>query len=153
VIANSPPLPISFLFSRCVGRAIPEDDPALAARPLEEFAIAAGIPVLRAAPDSTDPPLWLRILVAPSPPDRETAEALARAGAWIDVHLADSESIALAGRGIRVAPIEAGISLLDVAPTALHLLGLAVPRTCDGRVIAEALDPSQITARAPRYRS
>ena len=43
-------------------------------------------------------------------------------------------------------------TLMDVAPTALHLLGLAVPRDCDGRVLLEMLEAKGPGSRAPRYR-
>jgi predicted AlkP superfamily phosphohydrolase/phosphomutase len=33
-------------------------------------------------------------------------------------------------------------SLLDIAPTVLHLLGVSVPEDMDGRVLSEVLDPS-----------
>jgi len=35
-----------------------------------------------------------------------------------------------------------GATLLDIAPTVLHLLGVPVPADMDGRVITEILDPS-----------
>ena len=35
-----------------------------------------------------------------------------------------------------------GATLLDIAPTVLHLLGVPVPRDMDGRVLTEVLDPS-----------
>jgi predicted AlkP superfamily phosphohydrolase/phosphomutase len=35
-----------------------------------------------------------------------------------------------------------GATLLDIAPTALHLLGVPVPADMDGRVLAEILDPA-----------
>jgi predicted AlkP superfamily phosphohydrolase/phosphomutase len=36
----------------------------------------------------------------------------------------------------------AAASLVDIAPTALHLLGLPVPEAMDGRVLTETLDPA-----------
>ncbi len=61
--------------------------------------------------------------------------------------------IALAGRGIRALPAApAETTLLDAAPTALHLLGLAVPREADGRVLAEFLESPGPGSRAVRYR-
>lgn len=47
--------------------------------------------------------------------------------------------IALAGPGVRKgAKIEGKIA--DCLPTILHALGLAIPETCDGRVLTEAFD-------------
>ena len=70
----------------------------------------------------------------------------------MDVLLADEERIAFSGGGIRLAPDSSSASLLDVLPTALHLLGLAIPRDADGRVLVEILDPLGPGARTPRYR-
>ena len=44
-----------------------------------------------------------------------------------------------AGAGIRQAGQLPEASILDLAPTLLHLLGEAVPREMDGRVLTEAL--------------
>jgi len=44
----------------------------------------------------------------------------------------------------------AGATLLDIAPTALHLLGVPVPADMDGRVLTEILDPSVVPPPAPR---
>jgi hypothetical protein len=112
---------------------------------------AAGIPLLRDWPEASDPPLALRILERDSPVTREEAALLCEWGAWIDVVLSEKEEIALSGDGIRLAPAASSASLLDVAPTALHLLGLAVPRNSDGRVLYELLDPRGPGLRAPRY--
>ena len=40
-------------------------------------------------------------------------------------------------------------SLLDIAPTVLHLLGVPVPGEMDGRVLTEILDPEFVPASAP----
>jgi predicted AlkP superfamily phosphohydrolase/phosphomutase len=52
--------------------------------------------------------------------------------------------IVAAGQSIRpgAEPVEA--SLLDIAPTVLHLLGVHVPEDVDGRVLAELLDQDSI---------
>ena len=42
-----------------------------------------------------------------------------------------------------------GPTLLDIAPTVLHLLGVPVPADMDGRVLTEILDPALATAGAP----
>ena len=120
---------------------------------LAELARTAGIPVLDSAPDPHDPPLALRILETNSPVAPQDAERFRAAGAWIDVTLAEQEKLAFSGQGIRVLPDSMSASLLDVLPTALHLLGLAVPRDAGGRVLAEILDPASPGARVPRYRS
>ena len=91
--------------------------------------------------------------MGPAGPPREVAEEIRRAGAWIDVTLgprADAE-IALSGRGFALVRARARATLMDVTPTALHLLGLAVPRDCDGRVLQEFLDLEGPAARPPRY--
>ena len=51
-----------------------------------------------------------------------------------------------AGPSVRpgAEPIEA--SLLDVAPTVLHLLGVPVPEDIDGRILTELLDQEHATA-------
>ncbi len=50
------------------------------------------------------------------------------------------EGVLLAhGRGIRRGAI-AGASLMDLAPTVLHLLGMPVPDDMDGRVLLDLLD-------------
>lgn len=60
--------------------------------------------------------------------------------------------------GILIAaggPVRGGVqlaeaSILDVAPTALHLLGLPLPESLEGRVLAEALDPAWMRAHEVR---
>ena len=47
----------------------------------------------------------------------------------------------------------APVSLVDVTPTALHLLGLAIPRSCDGRVLVELLETPGPGSRPLRYRA
>ena len=49
------------------------------------------------------------------------------------------------GAGIRSGVALPEASILDLAPTLLHLLGEAVPREMDGRVLSEALvDPAPV---------
>ena len=43
-----------------------------------------------------------------------------------------------------------GARLVDIAPTALHLLGLPTPAEMDGRVLAEALRPEWLASHPPR---
>jgi hypothetical protein len=59
----------------------------------------------------------------------------------------------LAGAG---GPLRQGMrleraSVLDVAPTALHLLGLPVPEDMEGRVLTEILDPAWAAANPVRH--
>jgi predicted AlkP superfamily phosphohydrolase/phosphomutase/tetratricopeptide (TPR) repeat protein len=51
------------------------------------------------------------------------------------------------GPGIKVGERVFGTTLLDVAPTALALLGLAVGADMDGRVLAEVLEPPPVIDR------
>ncbi len=44
-----------------------------------------------------------------------------------------------------------GATMVDVAPTILHTMGLPVPANMDGRVLAEALDPAFVAANAVRH--
>jgi hypothetical protein len=128
--------------------------PFLTRAGLERYAEAAGIPVLRTPPSEDDPPLFLRILESASPVDRATAEAIRKGSAWIDVRiLPGEERLAISGLGVELAPSGTRASLLDVTPTALHLLGLSIPRSCDGRVLVEILDDAGPAARPLRYKS
>jgi hypothetical protein len=120
---------------------------------LQAIAEAAGIPVLTGPPSPDDPPMFLRILWE-APADRETAERIAAGSAWIDVRFSgDGGHLALAGQGFRLAKANGVVSVVDVTPTALHLLGLAVPRAVDGRVLIELLESPGPGARPPRYRA
>jgi predicted AlkP superfamily phosphohydrolase/phosphomutase len=57
----------------------------------------------------------------------------------------------LKGAGIREGyPVE-GATLLDMAPTILHLLGLPVPRGMDGRVLGEVFLPGVLEGRPVEY--
>ncbi|HEV3120927.1 MAG TPA: alkaline phosphatase family protein, partial [Isosphaeraceae bacterium] len=48
------------------------------------------------------------------------------------------------GPAFRPGAMLQGATLLDIAPTLLHLLGLPIPSDMDGRVLTEILDSSQI---------
>ena len=48
--------------------------------------------------------------------------------------------------GARTLNCLSRISILDVAPTVLHLLGLPVPNALEGKVLVEALDPGWFAA-------
>jgi len=50
------------------------------------------------------------------------------------------------GAGIKNAGEFSGASLIDLAPTILHLLGLPVPTDMDGRVLTEALEDARAVA-------
>jgi arylsulfatase A-like enzyme len=57
------------------------------------------------------------------------------------------EGILLAhGKGIRPGKV-AGASLMDLAPTALYLLGHAVPDDMDGKVLESMIDPEELSRR------
>ncbi len=53
----------------------------------------------------------------------------------------------LAGAGAKAGIQLEGASILDLAPTILHALGLAVPQELDGRVLAEAFDATSPLVR------
>ncbi len=57
------------------------------------------------------------------------------------------------GPAFRAGSKPDGASLLDIAPTVLHLLGVPVPGDMDGRVLTEILDPSVVASPAPREES
>lgn len=48
------------------------------------------------------------------------------------------------GPAFRPGASPEGATLLDIAPTVLHLLGVPVPADMDGRVLGEVLDPSLV---------
>lgn len=61
------------------------------------------------------------------------------------------EGILLAlGPGIRRRVQVMGASIVDLAPTALHLMGLPIPSCMDGRVLTEVVDAQQL-GRDPVY--
>ena len=51
-----------------------------------------------------------------------------------------------AGPAFRAGAAPEGATLLDIAPTVLHLLGVPVPADMDGRVLTEILDPAVVPA-------
>lgn len=62
-----------------------------------------------------------------------------------------TEGIFLAsGEGIAGVGHTAGLSIVDLAPTIMHLLGLAVPQTMDGRVLTEILDSEHVSMHPVR---
>jgi predicted AlkP superfamily phosphohydrolase/phosphomutase len=50
-------------------------------------------------------------------------------------------------KGVRLEPL----SILDVAPTVLHLLGLPVPKQMDGKVLTGALEPDYAAQNPVRH--
>jgi hypothetical protein len=134
--------------------AAPEEPPFETVGSLPAIVAAAGIPVLRSEPSGDDPLLFLRILDGDRAPSLEWVEEARRQGAWIDVTLGPERDreVALSGLGISLQPSEGDLTLMDVTPTVLHLLGLAIPRGCDGRVLVEHLDSNGPGRREPRYR-
>ena len=59
--------------------------------------------------------------------------------------------LAMAGPGIRADERIYGASLLDVAPTVLHLFGLPVGRDMDGKVLLTALEDTTPIQRIPSW--
>lgn len=58
--------------------------------------------------------------------------------------------IIMKGPGVRTGQLEHA-SLLDVAPTILHLLGQPVPAEMDGRVLTAVFTPEALAKNKPRY--
>lgn len=57
---------------------------------------------------------------------------------------------AVAGPDIQPQRLE-GVSIMDLAPTILHLFGVPIPRAMDGRVLQELFTASSPFRRAPRF--
>lgn len=57
----------------------------------------------------------------------------------------------LAGAGVRPGLRLEKVSILDLAPTILHALGVAVPEELDGRVLSEAFEAAWVGARPVTY--
>lgn len=57
----------------------------------------------------------------------------------------------LKGPSIRPGARLSGASIVDIAPTVLHLLGEPIPDRMDGRVLTEAIDPTWLAAHPPAY--
>ena len=53
----------------------------------------------------------------------------------------------LAGAGVKPGTRLEGANILDLTPTILHAMGLAVPQDLDGRVLSEAFEPASALAR------
>ncbi|MFQ5793048.1 MAG: alkaline phosphatase family protein [Acidobacteriota bacterium] len=56
-----------------------------------------------------------------------------------------------AGRGVRKGSAVEGASLLDVAPTILHIFGAPIPSDMDGHVLAQIFDTQWMESHPPRY--
>jgi predicted AlkP superfamily phosphohydrolase/phosphomutase len=59
--------------------------------------------------------------------------------------------VILAGAGVKPDTQLENASILDLTPTILHAMGVAVPRELDGRVLSEAFDDSSPAARPIVY--
>jgi predicted AlkP superfamily phosphohydrolase/phosphomutase len=59
--------------------------------------------------------------------------------------------VMLAGAGIKPGTHLEKANILDLAPTILHAMGLAVPHEMDGRVLSEAFEASSLVARPVVY--
>jgi predicted AlkP superfamily phosphohydrolase/phosphomutase len=57
----------------------------------------------------------------------------------------------LAGAGVKAGTQLAEASILDLTPTILHALGVAIPHDLDGRVLSEAFEASSPVARPVAY--
>jgi predicted AlkP superfamily phosphohydrolase/phosphomutase len=57
----------------------------------------------------------------------------------------------LSGPDARAGAELAGAGIADVAPTVMYLLGEPVPATFEGRLLAEALEPSLLDERPPEF--
>ena len=55
------------------------------------------------------------------------------------------------GEGLRCREIFHGSTVLDVAPTILHLLNAPVPLEMDGKVLAQIFESDWLAQNAPRY--
>ena len=83
-----------------------------------------------------------------SPPPR--LRSLFRSTGWAcGCHERDGILLA-AGKGIRQERFAPGAAIQDIAPTALHLLGLPIPDDMDGRVLDELYSP-EADFGAPEY--
>jgi arylsulfatase A-like enzyme len=57
----------------------------------------------------------------------------------------------IAGPGVQAGTNLEGANILDLAPTLLHAMGVAVPSELDGRVLGEAFEPSSPMAQPVTY--
>jgi hypothetical protein len=58
----------------------------------------------------------------------------------------------LAGAGVKPGTHLEDANILDLTPTIMHAMGLALPRELDGRVLNEAFDAASAVARPVTYR-
>lgn len=63
---------------------------------------------------------------------------------------AQSGILIMAGPGAQQQSTRGQAEIIDLAPTALYLLGLPVPSEMDGRVLEETLEPHWLSARPPQ---
>jgi predicted AlkP superfamily phosphohydrolase/phosphomutase len=68
---------------------------------------------------------------------------------WSGQHMMEGTFV-MAGLHVRRGATLEGASIVDVAPTVLHLLGLPIPADMDGRVLTEAFDPAFLDAFPPQ---
>ena len=59
--------------------------------------------------------------------------------------------VILAGAGVQSGVRLENASIMDLTPTILHSMGLAVPQDLDGRVLSEAFAASATAARSVEY--
>ncbi len=79
--------------------------------------------------------------------DFTTNKTISRAFGPTGDHRLEGVLIA-SGPAFRQGAKPEGATLLDIAPTVLHLLGVPVPADMDGRVLEEILDPSVVAPAA-----
>ncbi|NPV07585.1 MAG: hypothetical protein HPY83_06435 [Anaerolineae bacterium] len=79
------------------------------------------------------------------------AEVFARSWRWKGNNRYQGLFI-LAGEGIRAGHRLEGARIVDLAPTLLHLAGVAVPEDMDGQVLQGALEAGSAPAERPVYR-
>jgi predicted AlkP superfamily phosphohydrolase/phosphomutase len=117
----------------------PETGEPLVARVLERDELYDG-PYAHLAPDLTVVPRDWRFRTI-GLHDFTTNKLISPAFGPTGDHRMDGVLIA-AGPPFRPGSLPEGATLLDIAPTVLHLLGVPVPGDMDGRVLTELLDPS-----------
>jgi predicted AlkP superfamily phosphohydrolase/phosphomutase len=77
-------------------------------------------------------------------------EVVAPSFAYSGTHRMDGIFM-LRGDVIKAGSIAEGASIVDMAPTIMHILGLPVPRDMDGRVLTELLDEEFVASRPVVY--
>ncbi|MDP6461673.1 MAG: hypothetical protein QF819_01485 [Gemmatimonadota bacterium] len=152
-LTSIPHRPGPRLLSLLLPAGTPGEGPFRPVGTLSDFCASAGIPVLTEPPSHDDPPLFLRLLPGghfPSPGGGGTPAQ----GVRIDISLkTNGGGVFFSGSGIRADIAPAPCTLMDVTATALHLLGIALPRNLDGRVLVEVLEAASGLARPVRYDS